>query len=54
METNVSKAQAEVWEWKEKAYEKVKHLSVTDAIASILKNTKELSDNLKRKALTRK
>jgi hypothetical protein len=30
METKTSKAQLEVWEWKEKAYEEMKHLSTRE------------------------
>jgi hypothetical protein len=49
METKISKAQLEVWEWKEKAYEKMKHLSTHEQIRFIHEQTKELVEKLKKK-----
>lgn len=49
METKVSKAQLEVWEWKEKAYEEMKHLSTREQIRYIHDQTKELADRLRLK-----
>jgi hypothetical protein len=50
MKAKEANAQLEVWEWKQKAYEEVKHLSMHDAIAYILKKTQPLTDELKRQA----
>jgi hypothetical protein len=41
MEHKISKAQLEVWEWKEKAYETIRHLSKKERMEAIVKNTKE-------------
>ena len=49
METKVSKAQLEVWEWKEKAYEEMKHLSTREQIRLIHEQTKELAERLRTK-----
>jgi hypothetical protein len=54
MKAKDAEAQLEVWEWKQKAYEQVKHLSIHDAIALILKKTKPLYNELKSKADIRK
>ena len=37
MKTKVSKAQTEVWEWKEKLYNKTKHLSFADRVSYLIK-----------------
>ena len=47
MEAKISKAQTEVWEWKEKAYNQIKHLSPKERIRFILLQTKELVDKIK-------
>ncbi len=46
MEVNTSKAQLEVWEWKEKLYQQVKDLPQGEMLNFILKQTKETIDNL--------
>ncbi len=53
MEHKISKAQLEVWEWKEKAYEKTKHLSKKERMQAVIDNTKEVISkiNKRRKAL---
>ena len=54
MKAKDANAQIEVWEWKQKAYEEVKHLSMHDAIAFVLKKTQPLYEELKLKAERRK
>lgn len=49
METKESKAQLEVWGWKEKAYDQVKDMPLDKAIEFILKQTKETGEELDRK-----
>ena len=49
MESKISKAQLEVWEWKEKAYEEIKHLSTREQINLIHTQTKELVERIRRK-----
>ena len=39
MEHKISKAQLEVWDWKEKAYEKIRHLSKKERMETIMQNT---------------
>lgn len=39
MEHKISKAQLEVWDWKEKAYEKISHLSKKERMETIMQNT---------------
>lgn len=46
MEANVSKSQIEVWEWKQKTYEEMKHLSTREQIKYIHEQAKELVDRL--------
>lgn len=41
METKISKAQLSVWEWKEKAYEEVKHLPIMEQMRIIHERTKQ-------------
>ncbi len=48
METKISKAQQEVWEWKEKAYEEMKHLSTSEQIELIHEQTKELAMRIRK------
>jgi hypothetical protein len=48
MEAKISKAQKEVWEWKEKAYEELKHLSTAEQIVVIHEQTKELSERIRK------
>ena len=47
MEIKISKAQEEVWEWKEKLYEEVKNLSGTDRISYLLDKTHATMERLK-------
>jgi len=49
MEVKVSKAQTEVCEWKEKAYEQIKGMTKEERIKFILSQTKELADRLRHK-----
>lgn len=41
MEIKVSKAQLAVWEWKEKAYEDIKHLSILEQMRIIHERTQK-------------
>ena len=45
---NISKAQIEVWEWKEKAYEAMKHLSSAEQMKFIREQTAELAAQIKK------
>ena len=47
MKTKISKAQLEVWEWKEKAYELIKDLPKDKQIDFILSQTKEIVERIK-------
>ena len=49
METKISKAQLEVWEWKEKAYQEMKHLSTLEQMNLIHEQTKYLVENIRKK-----
>lgn len=49
MESKISKAQLEVWKWKEKAYEEMKHLSTREQISFIHEQTKEIVRKIKAK-----
>jgi hypothetical protein len=49
MKTKISKAQLEVWEWKEKAYEEMKHLTTREQMNFIHDQTKELVERIKKK-----
>ena len=49
MEAKVSKAQLEVWEWKEKAYDQIKDMSLEKGIEFIMQQTKQISDEIKKK-----
>ncbi|MDQ3847235.1 MAG: hypothetical protein M3342_24950 [Bacteroidota bacterium] len=49
MKNDVSKAQREVWEWKEKAYEQIKNLPAGEQIKFIQEQTKHLVERIKRK-----
>ena len=48
----VSKAQLEVWEWKEKAYEEMKHLTTNEQMKLIHEQTKELVERIRGKRNT--
>jgi hypothetical protein len=41
MEIKVSKAQLSVWEWKEKAYEDIKHLPILEQMRIIHERTQK-------------
>ena len=41
MEIKISKAQLEVWEWKEKAYEEIKHLPLVEQMRIIHEQSKQ-------------
>ena len=47
METKTSKAQLEVWEWKEKAYNLIKDLPKDKQIPFIIESTKKTVEWLK-------
>ena len=56
MENKVSKAQISVWEWKDKAYEEIKHLPILEQMHLIQERTKQTitqinMNNAKNKAL---
>ncbi|MFN0199936.1 MAG: hypothetical protein ACKVTZ_00360 [Bacteroidia bacterium] len=42
MEPKISKAQLEVWEWKEKAYEATKDMTMQERLAYINEHTKAI------------
>lgn len=50
MKAKISKAQLEVWEWKEKAYQEMKHLSTLEQMNLIHEQTKVLADNIKKRS----
>lgn len=41
MEIKISKAQISVWEWKDKAYEEIKHLPILEQMHIIQEGTKQ-------------
>ncbi len=49
METKISKAQQEVWEWKEKAYQEMKDLTISEQIKLIHEQIKPLIDRISKK-----
>ena len=49
MEAKVSKAQLEVWEWKEKAYSQVKDMPLDKAIGFFIQQAKPIADELTHK-----
>lgn len=46
MKTKISKAQLEVWEWKEKAYAKIKDLPKGEVLKYIIDDTKGLEKKI--------
>lgn len=46
METKISKAQLEVWEWKEKAYQQIKDMPMDKAIEFIIRQTSSAAREL--------
>ncbi|MBK9338483.1 MAG: hypothetical protein IPM98_18885 [Lewinellaceae bacterium] len=49
MEHKVSKAQIAVWEWKEKAYESLKHLPISEQMRRIHEQTKQTVTQIKKR-----
>ena len=49
MKAKVSKAQLEVWEWKEKAYNQIKDMSLEKGIDFIMQQTKQIADEIRKK-----
>ncbi len=54
MEPRISKAQLEVWEWKERAYESIKHLPLEEAIRVIHERTKDTVAEIERNRAMKK
>ena len=52
MKHKISKAQQDVWEWKEKAYEQIKDMPLKKAMEFILKNTRDIVEQIKKKQNT--
>lgn len=48
METKISKAQLEVWEWKERAYKKIKNLPPGETLKFIIEQTKDLETEIRK------
>jgi hypothetical protein len=42
MNKNISKSQEEVWHWKQKAYESVQHLPLSEQIKNIVSRTEKM------------
>lgn len=49
MEAKISKAQVEVWEMKERAYDELKHLSLREQLRIIHEETKPIIEEIYRK-----
>jgi len=49
METKISKAQLSVWDWKEKAYEEIKHLPIMEQLRIIHENTRQTVEQINNK-----
>ena len=49
MEHKVSKAQLEVWEWKEAAYQQIKDVPYGQRIQFIINQTKDIVEEIKKK-----
>ena len=49
MKAKVLKAQLEVWDWKEKAYNQIKDMSLEKGIDFIMQQTKQLADDIRKK-----
>jgi len=54
METKDSKAQLEVWEWKEKAWQQIKDMPLDKGIEFILAQTKTIAEEIKKAQQDRK
>lgn len=48
MEIKISKAQLAVWEWKDKAYEEIKHLPIMEQMRIIHERTKPTVAQIKK------
>jgi predicted nuclease with TOPRIM domain len=48
MEHKVSKAQLEVWDWKEKAYEKMKLFSKKERVQAVINSTKDAINKIRK------
>ncbi len=48
MRAKVSKAQTEVWEWKEALYNETKHLALSERIEYLIKKAQKSSLRLKK------
>jgi len=53
MEIKISKAQLAVWDWKEKAYEEIKHLPIMEQMRIIHEQTKQTITQIKKKRKTK-
>lgn len=53
MEIKISKAQLAVWEWKDKAYEEIKHLPIMEQMRIIHEQTKQTIAQIKKKKKAR-
>ena len=51
MKTKTSKAQLEVWEWKEKAYQQIKDIPLHKAIELIIQQTEKVIKEFKIKRI---
>jgi hypothetical protein len=49
MEIKISTAQLSVWDWKEKAYEEIKHLPIMEQLRIIHENTKQTVEQINNK-----
>ena len=49
MKAKISKAQIEVWEWKERLYEEIKDLPENERLKYIRKKVKKTVENIKKK-----
>jgi hypothetical protein len=49
MKTNISKAQIEVWEWKEKAFRELEKVPVDERIEYISKKTQNTIERIKKR-----
>ena len=49
METKISKAQIEVWEWKEKAFKEIEKIPENERINYIIKKTRKIIEKIKKR-----
>lgn len=49
MDIKISKAQLDVWEWKDRAYEEIKHLPILEQMRLIHEQTKQTVAQIKKK-----